>query len=150
MAESGSARNFEAVLEQHHRLRELLSAIETRLVEQSGTFEEVCGLLAKLGDQLVKHFATEEEGGYFSEALEHAPRLFERANALMAQHPLMLREAKALADLAPGGGDPAAIEKWWAETRSRFLAFKAELMRHEHHENVVLQEAFHTDIGHLD
>jgi hypothetical protein len=54
--------------------------------------------------------------------------------------------ARDLVDLGPvQKGDP-----WWQETRQRFQAFKTELLKHERHEDQLLQEAYTQDLGSHD
>ncbi len=131
---------YQTMLEQHRALKDLLGRIDTALRERSATMEQVGRMLGELGDKLVKHFALEESGGYFGEALLHAPRLVSRANDLMAQHPKMAVEAKSIVPLG------ASAEDWWAETAKRFEAFTKELLLHEQREDRLLQEAYTNDI----
>ncbi len=105
-------------------------------------------MLGQLGDRLVKHFTCEEDGGYFADALLHAPQLVSKANALLAQHPKMCTQAKSLAvDLQ---ASRVASVDWWAHTAALFRAFRDELLRHEKQENMLLQEAYQRDIGTTD
>jgi hemerythrin len=131
------------LLAQHRDLRELLARIERVLAEQSTSIDEAAHLLGQLGDKLVKHFALEEAGGYFSEALTQAPQLVARANDLLAQHPKMTREVKQLTETQ-------ASDAWWRETHQRFQALTAELLRHERSEDQLLQEAYGRDIAATD
>lgn len=131
------------ILEDHLALKALLQQIETALTGKTATIAEVSDLLARLGDDLVKHFALEEDGGYFSEAVLRAPQLLSKANELMAQHPKMCTLARDLVDLGPAQqGD-----QWWQETRQRFQAFKTELLKHERREDQLLLEAYTQDLG---
>lgn len=141
------SRGYMQIVQQHQMLKDLLAQIDQVLEARTATIEEASALLAQLGDQLVRHFATEENGGYFSETLLHAPRLVARANDLMAQHPKMCRQAQELiVALAPAR--PA--EDWWQETRRRFDAFCQELGQHERGEDCLIQEAYNRDIGPSD
>ena len=100
---------------------------------------------AKLGDRLVKHFAMEEDGGYFADVLLHAPQLISKANALLAQHPKMCAQAREItAEVSPR--KPAGDE-WWQHTGELFRDFREELNRHEKQEDGLLQEAYSRDIG---
>jgi len=146
-SESAELKAHQELIEQHRALNELLGHVNEALAERSGTIAEVSGLLARLGDMLVKHFESEEQGGYFAEALTHAPRLIARANALMAQHPKMTRYARELAGAADPDREP---DLWWQQTRERFEAFRDELKQHESRENELLQEAYHRDLGSND
>lgn len=145
--ESPEPKDYQEVLKQHQDLKALMARLGKSLKDPTAKVEEVASLLGQLGDQLVKHFATEEEGGYFSEALTHAPRLISRANELMAQHPRMMGEARQLqVDLKA----MRTSADWRLETRKRFEAFCRELTKHEKCEDSLLQEAYHRDIGAAD
>jgi hypothetical protein len=97
---------------------------------------------------LTKHFALEEDGGYFVEALHHAPQLISKANQLLAQHPKICTQAQHLVgDLQNRN---SFSKDWWDETRARFCEFRDELLKHEKHENGLLQEAYGQDIGSHD
>ncbi len=133
------------LLAEHAELKLLLGEIDKALETRSVTVDEVGQLLGRLGDRLVKHFALEESGGYFAEALLHAPQLLAKANALLAQHPKMCNRAgeivTEIGSTRSSGGD------WWQQTRTKFAAFRDELLRHERSENVLLQEAYTQDLG---
>ncbi len=147
MSPEPSELTFHKIQQQHQRLADLLNQIETLLEQRSGPIDEVVRLLGQLGDQLTKHFETEEAGGYFAEALLHAPQLVERANALMLQHPRMTHSSRKLG----GAVDPeTSPEAWWEQTRERFVAFRAELHEHERAEDGLIQEVYMRDIGSHD
>ena len=141
---------FEAhqrIIESHRALKDLLARLEATLQQKAGTIAEASALLGQLGDRLVKHFEVEEAGGYFAEALEHAPRLICRANALMNQHPKMTARARELAEAA----DPEqAPDEWWRQTAERFKTFQEELFKHERNEDGLIQEVYHRDLGEND
>jgi hypothetical protein len=136
---------YQANAARHRELKALLARIEQSLAERTATIDEVSDLLGQLGDRLVKHFAMEEDGGYFADVLLHAPQLISKANALLAQHPKMCAQAKDLtveiATRIPARGD------WWQHTGELFRAFRDELSRHEKQEDGLLQEAYSQDIG---
>jgi len=135
-------------LAKHQELKALIVAIDEALQRRSATIDEVSRMLAMLGDRLVKRFALEEDGGYFAEAIVHAPQLVSKANALLAQHPKMHILAKNLVLDAPAGDDQS--DDWWLRTAALFKAFREEFARHESQENVLIQEAYHQDIGVTD
>jgi iron-sulfur cluster repair protein YtfE (RIC family) len=143
-AVSPDPENYERVLEEHRALKELLEKIDRALTERCATIDQVSGLLAQFGDQLVRHFSMEEDSGYFADALLQAPRLVSRANELMAQHPKMCTKAR---DLIPEVGGAQPKQDWWQETRKRFDAFREELLKHEQGEDRLLQEAYNEDLG---
>ena len=146
MSERGSESDaYRGILAEHQELKALLSQIDEALAARKATIDEVAGLLGRLGDRLVKHFATEEEGGYFSEALTHAPQLISKANQLLAQHPKMCARAQEMVAAVQSG--PVGGPDWWEQTAERFRAFRDELLKHESRENVLLQEAYGRDLG---
>jgi len=132
-------------LTRRREIQGLIAAIGEALERRSATVDEVSAMLAQLGDRLVKQFALEEDGGYFAEAIVHAPQLVSKANALLAQHPKMHALAKNLVSDLRGHGETHG--DWWQRTAELFAAFCSELERHESQENVLLQEAYHQDIG---
>ena len=139
---------YRAILAQHQALDAMLARIDRALTERIATAAEVGELLLQLGDRLAKHFATEEDGGYFAEALTHAPQLVAKANQLLAQHPMMCTRAQELVSAVQI--PPPKESEWWEETTRRFRAFRDELSKHETRENVLLQEAYGRDIGSHD
>jgi hypothetical protein len=136
---------LETLLVEHRQLKGLLEKIDRALEQRRDTIDQVGDLLGQLGDRLIKHFALEEEGGYFAEAVLHAPQLVSKANALLAQHPRICTQAVTMAREIRR--QQAADEDWWQQTAIRFRAFREELLRHERHENGLLQEAYTQDLG---
>jgi iron-sulfur cluster repair protein YtfE (RIC family) len=133
---------------EHADLKRLVEEIDQALAARTATVEEVGHLLGQLGDRLVKHFSHEEEGGYFADALSHAPQLIAKANQLLAQHPKMCAQVRTFVTEI---GPPASpTEVWWRETARRFAAFRDELLGHERRENALLQEAYTRDLGSHD
>jgi hypothetical protein len=129
----------------HQELKALIARIGNALETRKATVEEVSAMIGQLGDNLVKHFALEEDGGYFADALLHAPQLISKANALLAQHPKMCLQAK---DLVQQLSEVRQVgENWWSRTTELFIAFRDEINRHEKQENVLLQEAYTQDLG---
>jgi ABC-type transporter Mla subunit MlaD len=138
---------FREICDQHRALRELLARIGVLLRERTASIDQVAELLGQLGDTLVKHFTLEEEGGYYGEALLHAPQLLSRANDLMAQHPKMAHKVQRLVGIAPLG---SAVPNWWDETQTRFDAFVRELLDHERGEDCLIQDAYGRDVAACD
>lgn len=147
LSERPEFKAFDEVREAHRTLRNRLASIEEALEKRVTSISEVSDQLAQLADQLIKHFAGEEEGGYFVEALRDAPRLVSRANRLMLQHPKMTAEARQLAGVADSDITPGL---WWQQTHEQFVAFKEELLKHEKKEDHLIQEALNRDIGSND
>jgi hypothetical protein len=138
-------RKYQESVARDRELKALIARIGDALEKRDSTVDEVSTMLAQLGDDLVKHFALEENGGYFADALLHAPQLISKANALLAQHPKMCMQAK---DLVRELTDSRQVgESWWSRTTDLFHAFRDEIARHEKQENVLLQEAYTQDLG---
>lgn len=145
--DSPEFKAYQAILAGHQELKALLERIDQVLATRSGTADEACHLLAQLGDRLVKHFALEEEEGYFEEAVLHAPQLVAKMNRLLAQHPKICNQAQSLVTEATS---QSGHQDWWETTRQLFLSFRDELLRHERAEDRLLQEAYNLDIGSHD
>jgi ABC-type transporter Mla subunit MlaD len=138
---------FRDIFDQHRALRELLERIGAMLRQRTASIDQVAELLGQLGDTLIKHFTHEEAGGYYGDALLHAPRLVGRANDLLAQHPKMARNVRQLVEIAPLGDTGVS---WWDETQTRFDAFVQELLDHERREDSLIQEAYIRDVAASD
>lgn len=138
---------FEGICEAHRELGVRLAAIEVTLENRTASIDEASDQLAQLADQLIKHFAGEEEGGYLVEALTEAPQLISHGNRLMLQHPKMTAEARELAGVADAEAEP---DLWWKQTYEQFMVFKEDLLRHEKKEDSLIQEAMNRDIGSND
>jgi hypothetical protein len=136
---------FQEVLDDHKALKALLAEIDETLGQRKATVAEATRLLSQLGDQLIGHFALEESGGYFTEAVLYAPHLAERSEMLMGQHYRLSMAARKLV-VPKGKGSDA----WWEETRRRFAGFQQELLLHERSEDSLLQEAYVNDLGSKD
>lgn len=136
---------FQEVFDDHKALKALLARIDETLTERTATVAEATRLLNQLNDHLMSHFTLEESGGYFTEAVLHAPHLAARSKALMDQHDKLLRAARTL--IAPTG-EPS--DSWWEETQRRFTGFQQELLLHERSEDSLLQEAYVDDLGSTD
>lgn len=143
---SPQSETYRRVLDDHLELKAMMARIDEALKERKD-FEGVCHLLGQLGDRLVAHFALEEEGGYFAEAVLHSPHLVAKANRLMAQHPKLSAKARTVLE---GAQAEQASDGWWEETRKRFDEVRQLLLRHEQGEDALLQEAYVRDIGSHD
>ena len=136
---------FQEVLDDHKALRALLTKIDETLGQRKATVAEATKLLHQLADHLIGHFALEESGGYFTEAVLHAPHLATRSQMLMGQHDKLSMAARGLAAPTDQGANA-----WWEETRHRFVGFQQELLLHERNEDGLLQEAYVNDLGSTD
>ena len=128
---------FQEIFDDHKALKAMLATIDEALGQRKATVAEVTRLLNQLGDHLMAHFALEESGGYFTEAILQAPHLAARSKTLMEQHDMLLTAARAL--IAPTG---TGADSWWEETCQRFAGFQRELLLHKRSEDSLLQEAY--------
>ena len=135
------------VQEEHRVLRELLVKVHQALTQHQQNIAEVSSLFNSLRNQIEEHFREEEEGGFFEQITDQAPRLEHRADEVRGEHAQLRDSISRLCfDVATGNGS----EAWWQQLEEQFHAFSKELMRHEGHENELLQEAYQQDIGPSD
>lgn len=135
--------SYQLVLDDHKALKDQMAKIELTLQERNVSIAEASRVLAQFGDRLVQHFALEEEGGYFAEAMLQAPQLVSQANALMDQHAQLCTKIRNLAVISTSVED----EGRWKEIQNRFAQFLAELRIHERSEDDLLQKAYVDDLG---
>lgn len=138
---------FEALLEEHTKLRGLLRGLEQTLAERSRSKTEVAAQFRELGELIDSHFHTEEASDCFPELVSHAPRVSERVSIMLAEHG-ELRAAIHL--LVEDAARSAATPEDWDRLAAGFQAFAAKLLEHERSENELVQEVFTDDIGSKD
>ncbi len=138
---------FERTKQEHDALREQLRQIHEVLAGPVIMAEETLKLLRELQVELVDHFVTEEEEGFFDEVITLAPRLQNRANQLCVEHEQMLYQVAELCRFAAAGSESMP---WWQELGSRCHEFSKQLMHHESEENKLLQQSHQEDIGPSD
>lgn len=135
------------LFEQHSELALALQDVDRTLKRHDRSRQQVDERLWKLAELVESHFDHEECGGYMAEALARAPRLTPTAEKLLAEHSILLDDAKKLQILARSGVESDA---WWRQIDSDFRHLKSRLLAHEHAENKLLHEAFSRDIGASD
>jgi hypothetical protein len=99
--------------------------------------------LVKFEVAVLQHFLFEEEGG-LADVLQVAPRYFDRAETLLAQHATLAKELGAIRELAEICG---RSPERWSELESRLASFARKFESHEHAENEISSRAFLDDIG---
>lgn len=100
--------------------------------------------VARLRDQVRRHFAQEELGGYLEEAIARLPTIAPQAQVLQRQHGRLLETADRLlkaAETAP------SADGLLSQLKTDFDSFADRLEAHENAENVLLQRAFNEDPG---
>ena len=141
------SETIERILQEHDALRYKVRRIHSVLAEPEPTQGEIENLLREFLNALIVHFDYEEDEGFFDDVASHAPRLAGQAGKLTVEHRQMLRDVDELCRFAAAGSPSMP---WWRELRSRCHEFSKRLMRHEHDENKLLQEARQSDIGVCD
>lgn len=132
---------------EHAELMTLLAELQQTLHSRHVRVEDIAKLLGVLRTDLEAHFAQEEVGGFFREAVERQPWLFERIEKLRLDHHWMREAAAALVDAAE---HPQPALAWWPDVERRFQELAERLKRHERLEIDLLQEAWTDDMGTKD
>jgi hemerythrin len=136
--ETHSQPQFETVIEDHRRLRELLELIRATLARRDHSVHRLADLLTDLMDDLRMHFDHEEKGGYLEDALALAPHFAMQASRLVNEHGeflLMVREMQH-----------ATANDEWDALKTRFQDFSHRFEAHEASENRLVQDAMLRDI----
>jgi iron-sulfur cluster repair protein YtfE (RIC family) len=142
------SETVERVMQEHDALRDKVQRINTVLADPVPDKHEGEKLLREFMTALIVHFSSEEdEEGFFAEVMKWAPRLSGQADQLYVEHRQLLHDAEELCRFASAGSPSMP---WWRELQSRTHEFCRRLMKHEHDENKLLQEAHQRDIGTYD
>jgi hypothetical protein len=108
---------------------------------------QVADVLGRLRDQLALHFTLEEAFGYFEDALDAAPQLSQRAEALRSEHQTLFVDLCAIVDLA----ERMVYGRTGAEDRTElgrmFHRFRVDIALHESREHDLILAALNDDIG---
>lgn len=126
----------------HARLWELFDEVQQELITRRAT--RLGDMLRELGRHLLLHFDHEEEGGYFTEAIERAPHLRERAEGLLKEHADLEAQLAALQKSVAEASDDG---QGWAGLTDEFSAFLQRFRSHETAENTLLQQAYNLDVA---
>lgn len=142
---------FEALLKEHREVMKHINDLREWVKEigELGVphFGELGTRLQPLRDELSRHFAEEEEGGYLSVALSRAPRFSREAEELQEQHAQFLKDLNTLIDKLHESEPPFSS---WQQACAEFEEILTRIRRHEGRENAIVQAAFETDIGEGD
>ncbi len=147
MNEESDHAIYEEIRREHDELRVKLGLVHRMLTGRNDPVDKVAESLASLCDQLEHHFLNEEDGGFFDEVSEQAPRLTERSDEIRAEHAGLRTAIRKLKETAQDGDDSA---DWWSQMDKSFHQFSKDLMHHESKENELLQDAFNEDIAAAD
>lgn len=105
------------------------------------------GLLGKLCDEVALHFSLEEAYGYFDDAIEIAPRLADRAEALRNEHETLFNTIRQISDDGDAALAHGRLPTLIVHLVHQFREFELALQEHESRETALMLEAFDDDIG---
>ncbi len=137
---------LEKIKDEHMALGRKISRFR-RLVESRATPEELQNALIDLKAELAEHFELEEEGGYFSDAVEVAPRLKGQVDRLLAEHTELL---DIVGELLVQSETCQDDDEAWKKFHAHAIDFVKRQAGHERAENSMVQEAYERDIGDKD
>lgn len=139
---------FEEIHEEHEHLQELYSRVRAEFeAAVGGRPNGLNGLFTVLVDVLEKHFAHEEEGGYFREIVETLPRFASTVERLQHQHGVLLETAQVMRlRLLRPEDSVVSLRAMQVE----FDDFLRQCCDHEKREDELVQEAYWQDIGASD
>jgi len=129
---------------EHACLSEMLDNIRRTLAARNESRSAIAAKFQELNLVVLEHFEHEEQDGYFREVIERAPRLSERADALLSEHPAMAARLVALQTLAARRDEAV---RWSTSLGKMFERFVECFRAHEYAENQLIQEAYTDDIG---
>ncbi len=138
---------YQDLLEEHVKLRGLLSDLERTLAERSGPIGGVAKRLAELRDLVDTHFAAEEASDCFPDLVSFAPRVCDRVKIMLAEHGELRAE---IVQIVQDTEKSLGQSEDWDRLAASFRGFTAKLMNHEQTENELVQEVFTDDIGSKD
>lgn len=135
---------FHDIDDEHKQMRVLLGDVHSILKSRTESVEHVKRAFKGVATYLQQHFDNEDEGGFFAEIVQQAPRLSEPAKQVSQEHARLLADFSELTERA-GQGDGTA--EWWDKMGTQFHDVSKQLMEHEHREQELLQRAFTEDVG---
>jgi hemerythrin len=129
----------------HASLLDSVKGLERALRTPSGEkLAALRGGLEAMRDQIAEHFKFEEEYGYLEAVRKRNPQLEMPIKTLAEEHRCLTRELNALLSEANAA---ATLSE---DLKSGVARWIADLKRHEHHENQLIQDAFNIDLGTTD
>jgi iron-sulfur cluster repair protein YtfE (RIC family) len=145
-----NAAFFHEIKDDNVRLRDLLEA--ARLANECcdvrrSERQSLARLLSDLRDQLGLHFSLEEAYGYFEDAVDAAPQLAQRAEALRREHHDLYAEACRLAAAAETQMNGQTTIQSYGRLLNWVRAFVDRIAAHERCENALIVEANGQDLG---
>ena len=145
---SFNAAFLREIKEDDHRLRELFHETEQLFTSpRVDTRKLVTRRLWQLRDQLAMHFALENAFGYLAHVVEHAPRLCERAQRMVAEHDDLFLQLCDIIELSEEVSYHEIGARRGSDVARAFFEFQRQFCAHERHENELLFDAFDDDLG---
>jgi hypothetical protein len=136
------------IKEDNRRLRELFCEAAELLLRPSYVRpKEAAHVLAALRDQLAMHFALENAYGYLADVVDYAPRLCDRAHAMLAEHDTLFVQCAQLVDRAESIVAHETRDSGRRRLAWEFFEFQRKFQDHESRENALIMDAFEEDIG---
>ena len=135
---------FQKINSEHQELERQYAAFDAFLSGELVRGPILRRRLSELAFILRRHFDHEEEGGYFKEMIDMAPRLSRLAKKLESEHDQLLGRLEHLDDQLSTTAD---VDEDFARLKEETTEFIAACRAHEHHETALVQEAWFTEIG---
>ena len=148
MAQATDSRNvFDAIAHEHRQLGGRFEQIRAVLRQKQVNMKAVAELLSDLAQVVERHFAHEEQGGYFCDIVEMSPRLSTDVELLRHQHEVLRCRLRDMCGQVRLAHDSWI---WWQALRIDFEGFSQQFAEHEARENSLAQQAYTQDIGPSD
>lgn len=136
---------FASVNAEHEELREQLARIHDVYLGMSKAPREIKALLNDFEETLLVHFANEEMGdSFFDAVVRRAPSLAWQADRLRMEHHILRSQVAELCQFAASGN---STMPWWRELASRCHVLSQKLLRHESAEIALQQLASHRHVS---
>jgi predicted RNase H-like nuclease (RuvC/YqgF family) len=142
---------------EHDELQGMLRALRERVRDaaaRTGTGgggararSEAESLAGELEQRLPQYFTAEERVGFLSEAVNQAPRLSRRADALRAECAQLAEGLSALRTRMRSAG---RATRRWQDLDAECRRFAEAYHDHESRENQLIHEAWSVDVGSVD
>lgn len=123
----------------HHQIADLRQFWnEVNQMGHGPKYEEMGDRVREFRENLAKHMAREEQGGYLADAVDNAPQLADSARKLGAEHAEFL---KTLDNFIGRLNTCESAYQCWDEVRTEFERFIQRLDQHESAEMSLLKQA---------
>jgi len=130
------------LIHEHAGLRSQLETIRSAISNEPDA-ARLAATLHDFAQAADEHFRHEEASGCFERVVARDPRLADRVQNLLGQHPQLRQLVQEIVNLADRSTARPVLS-------ARFSALTATWLAHETQENELLQEAYTQDIGTKD